>query len=358
MKSKFTKKIEEEIVQLYSDTRISTVELGRRYGCSYETIRRLINRYGKRKSRRETSGVRINYTKEFEQRVINLYLNSKNITSVTNNIDIKKHMVMRILRENNIPIKSISESVRKYEIDHSLFDKIDTKEKAIFLGLFFADGCNRGNGKSLNISLAEEDKLYLQKFSKILFNNRPLIIENQKRENRQNMCKLEISSEQIIKNIETYGGVPRKSLILEWPKKLNDNLIPYFLRGYFDGDGSIKISNKINTMKREKWDYVYKLINYQIAICGSKKFLETLKEILESQLDINCQIYQPKNNKIHYLEVGGHRQVEKFLDFIYCDNLLCLDRKYRRYLEFKDFMKSGNPKLQLVEKIIKQQIIK
>lgn len=50
--------------------------------------------------------------------------------------------------------------------------------------------------------------------------------------------KLEIYSSKMADDLINLGCVPNKSLIL-LPPNLTDEFIPHFLRGYFDGDGSI-----------------------------------------------------------------------------------------------------------------------
>jgi acylphosphatase len=284
-------------------------------------------------------------------------LDNRNITDVINHFKIPRHIIRRILKENNIDIKSISISKRKYKLNENLLDNIDCPEKAILLGLFFADGCNHSDGKTSSIGLASEDVNYLDKFNKMIFDNRPLSYYKSKRKNEQDLLKIQIRNKHFWNNLNKYGCIPQKSITLEWPKYIPDEFICYFLRGYFDGDGSIKISRKIQKMKKEKWDYIYKLTNYQISICGSYNFLNKLKDFLYEKLNINCYMYNPKNNKIHALEIGGHKQVEKFLHYIYSDNILCLDRKYNRYLQFKEFMKSSKPKMELIDKIIKEEVI-
>lgn len=64
-------------------------------------------------------------------------------------------------------------------INDSFFEKIDTEEKAYFLGLFYADGCNyiNGNASRVALSLQEDDKKILEIFNNFIYPNedRPLL---------------------------------------------------------------------------------------------------------------------------------------------------------------------------------------
>ena len=58
---------------------------------------------------------------------------------------------------------------------------------------------------------------------------------------------LEICSPEIGEKLISYGCVPRKSNILKFPDISifkSKNLIRHFIRGYFDGDGSVFISKE------------------------------------------------------------------------------------------------------------------
>ena len=51
--------------------------------------------------------------------------------------------------------------------------------------------------------------------------------------------RLTVNSYTLCQDLEKYGIVPRKSLILKFPNNISDEMLPHIIRGYFDGDGSI-----------------------------------------------------------------------------------------------------------------------
>lgn len=57
---------------------------------------------------------------------------------------------------------------RKYVLNENYFEKIDTQNKAYFLGFIYADGCVNEIKHTLTITLKKEDEYILQDFLKEL----------------------------------------------------------------------------------------------------------------------------------------------------------------------------------------------
>src|SRR5690606_14362207 len=74
---------------------------------------------------------------------------------------------------------------RKYKINQNFFDNIDTEEKAYFLGLLCADGCNHINNTKVSLFLKESDKEILEKFKNMLQPEKPLNYAIRKRGSNQ-----------------------------------------------------------------------------------------------------------------------------------------------------------------------------
>ena len=89
------------------------------------------------------------------------YHNGQTITEIARNYNISAPTVWYWLKKRGIKIRG----KRKYKIIESYFDEIDTKEKAYFLGLLYADGYNytAGKNKHFSLSLVDTDVLILFK---------------------------------------------------------------------------------------------------------------------------------------------------------------------------------------------------
>lgn len=259
-------------------------------------------------------------TTKKKETICKLYINGMSIKQVAETVKSGETTVKKVLTENGIKTKDMSHAKQKYTINEEYFDKIDTPNKAYILGLIYADGNISKSNNTFKISLQDRDVDILHKIKFELQSNHPLryLKYNDKNPNWSNQYMLSITNKHIPESLIDKGVIPNKSLKLEFPNYLDDHLIPHFIRGYLDGDGSISKNPK------EK----------RIAIISTVNFCNTLKSIIENKLNIHCSIsycHGKKETPTRSLGIAGGNQVKKFLDWIYKDSDLYLDRKYEIY---------------------------
>lgn len=108
---------------------------------------------------------------------------------------------------------------------------------------------------------------------------------------------------------------PKKSLILDPNIEYTNN----FILGYFDGDGCIRNSTEKQT-------------RYECNItCGSKKFLENIKSILDEN-NIYSIIYEHTDCNAYKIRIDRKRDSEKFYKWLYKDAVVCLSRKLNNFV--------------------------
>jgi intein/homing endonuclease len=225
---------------------------------------------------------------------------------------------------------------RKYNIDENFFDLIDSEERAYFLGLLFADGCNFTKKNTVSIGLQERDKDVLVLLRDAIKTNKPLYFVNRNKSHPtwQNQYKLVIHNKKISATLDSLGCHNKKSLILRFPRKgiIPTNLISVFIRGYFDGDGCIYID------KNNKKDYWAA----NCSITSTQNFCDNIKKILLDVLGICSFFEKPRkyhNKNTRVLRIGGNQQVLKFLNWIYKDSKICIARKRDKLFELQERMK-------------------
>ena len=185
------------------------------------------------------------------------------------------------MKNYNIPRTGVSR--RKYYLNETFFDNIDTQDKAYILGFFYADGYNY-----------------------------------------ENQWRLLLFSKHICDSLNAIGMTPAKSLTLEFPN-IDPSLYRHFIRGYFDGDGCISLYKHPRSS----------ITRVNISMLSTEKFLNKVKEILFDELKINCGIYDIKKNNItKTLSISSVGSCVKFLEWIYQDANLYMQRKYDKYLEY------------------------
>jgi hypothetical protein len=220
----------------------------------------------------------------------------------------------------NLNIAKRNNSIyKKRKFDENFFNIIDNEEKAYWLGFMYADGCvqEKKNGQKL-ISLAVKDKEVIDKFIKALKGE--FLTKTYK-----DVHTVHLTSKDMFDALIKHGCIPRKSLVLTFPT-LDPLLVPHFIRGYFDGDGTVFISYPKNYNKTTT---IY--TNIGIGICGTKEFLQGLSKeapINEAKKD------KRKESNIWYASMSGSKKVKLFYDYIYKDATVLLTRKKNKFEEY------------------------
>jgi hypothetical protein len=198
---------------------------------------------------------------------------------------------------------------KKYKIDESYFDNINTEDKAYFLGMMYADGCNQRS--RFNITLAKKDSYLLEQFAKFLQTDKPVDFPN-----KTNVAKIDICSSKMCRKLSSLGCVPRKSKIITFPKFLPSELVNHFIRGYFDGDGSL---TKCNT-------------TWNIYIAGTLDFCNGISSSIDF-LKLEPLIFPHKSNSIYYFSISGEKRVTEFMEYMYRGSTIFMERKKEKYNE-------------------------
>lgn len=198
--------------------------------------------------------------------------------------------------------------------ENNYFENIDTFDKAYFLGLIVADGniinlsSNTKNKKRLSLELTEEDKYILEKFNSYANLNSHLIKCH--KNDLKPRYRISICSIKIYDDLYNLGLRDNKSKLGTEMPKLKEELIPHFIRGYFDGDGIAF-----------KQGYV--------GFCGSKNILEQIHDYLKKQGMSPRNIWFNKYNHIYYIQWTSLKDRKLFCEIIYNDKQdLFLKRKY------------------------------
>jgi hypothetical protein len=164
------------------------------------------------------------------------------------------------------------------------------------------------NGRSgeLKIKLKSTDSEHLNKFLIDVESNTPIRFSEDKKNNTKS-CHILINSNYMIKKLFELGCFQNKTQKIRLPS-LTNHLMSSFLRGYFDGDGSISIvKNRPNS--------------FVVSICSNKNFIKDIEIYFGYGKSYNQENYSVwKINKIH--------EIKLFRDFIYENDGPKLDRKF------------------------------
>lgn len=204
---------------------------------------------------------------------------------------------------------------KNYLCNHEYF-KNWSNDMAYIVGFITADGNIHNKRPYLSIELQREDKEFLIKLKNKIYPDSNIYdcIHYDKRNKKEHFTsKWTFHSKEIIKDLEKYSIFPNKTgkhlLNFDIPKEyIND-----YVRGFFDGDGSIFISKNIKSVT---------------FVCASVKFLESLQKLIPIPTTI-CYINNPP-----YIRFCKKSDVVIFRDWLYNSKSdLYLERKKKIFYE-------------------------
>lgn len=163
----------------------------------------------------------------------------------------------------------------KWHVNTNFFKKWSS-EMAYVLGFFAADGSmviNPRGAHYLDFHITDKDLLF--EIRKTLDSNHK-IKERERGGNRKNIYRLQIGSKKMFNDLINLGLTPRKTKTLQLPK-VPQKYFPDFVRGYFDGDGTVAIC----TYKRKNRNNKKYTVLQSGFTSGSEIFLKQLQEKLK-----------------------------------------------------------------------------
>jgi len=259
-----------------------------------------------------------------------LYYNQKlSFEKIAKMFGISNDTIDLVFKIYKLPKQHRGILIQKYTYNENYFEKIDTPDKAYFLGWCYSDGNNYTNEKysRLSISIQEEDGYILEVFKKYLQSNHDIKSLKRRKPHHKDKKALNICSNKISQDLINLGCVPAKSLILQFPTfdQVPEHLMSHFLRGCFDGDGCAYVAKKLSVSSASFW--------------GCSYFITGLQKFLQNKLNITGSIV--KRGKILGFVVNGRKQAVELLNYLYKDSGdIKLIRKYEKYQTMFNYIPS------------------
>lgn len=265
------------------------------------------------------------YTNKVLEECYKDYKNGKSITFIARERKLDRHHLSKKLKDKygidpskkrNYHVEN-STIYRKYNLNQSFFDNIDSEEKAYWLGFLYADGYINKNNQSLELGLAEIDRKHIEKFASSINSDYPIYGKVTKIKDKEfKSYRIDIHSVYMVTSLIKLGCVSNKSLIIEYPSFIKNSIFEKdFIRGIFDGDGSISVSKNGGS---------------KIAFfSGHEKFLFDIKSRILHLTGIEMQLKKEKT--CYALRSSKNKEMKIILDAMYKDASIYLDRKYEKY---------------------------
>lgn len=241
---------------------------------------------------------------------------------------VKKHgisfvSICKYMRQNGIDY--YSGHGRKHHFNQDYFQNLDSQEKVYWFGYLYADGSiNKSNTYDivpirLRLNCSKKDRYLIEKFLEALECDMKITDYIPKGTYAQNeMSKIAINSKKLCDDLTKNGfRLLKKDSTGDVFNHIDKKFHRDFIRGYFDGDGSITTSQMSFTVE------------------------ESLGIRIQEILMQNCQLnktslrkYEDKGyDSLVNLAYGGRLQLVKIFNYLYEGAEIFLPRKYERFIE-------------------------
>ncbi|MFA4998585.1 MAG: LAGLIDADG family homing endonuclease [Candidatus Paceibacterota bacterium] len=189
------------------------------------------------------------------------------------------------------------------------------------LGYIVSDGCihKRKDRKcSYVLNITSKDREHLLKIRDVLETNYP--ISRKYNSQKISYFQIQISNKEVCQNLISLGILPRKTHNLNFIE-VSKKYFPHFVRGFFDGDGTVYIY-RVNKTLQIKAGFV----------SSSPTFIKKFNRQLCGEMGIPCKnihkVFSKDKNLPQYSIYFYIDDCERLVKFMYGDNSsLYLSRK-------------------------------
>lgn len=307
-------KHKEEAIKMHKEG-MSVLAIGEKLGIPRSSMARLGKKWNM--TFKSTAVKNMN---EHADEIIKLYEAGMGCTLLSKKYDCAETTITKLLQRHDI---ETGINQRKYHFNEAFFNKIDTPEKAYILGFIYGDGSQ--DGQHIRISITDLE--LLEKIKDKMELEIPIHHIKPRKEHYKPQYLLKISSVEMCKDLDRVGAMPAKTFKVKFPTEdqVPEKLIKHFLRGLYDADGTISIQKD-----RIMTQYIG-YVGHGPLILGTNIYIQRLFNFSFNVIKDN----RGNNGDIKYIRCTNIHQIIKFLDWLYADSTIHLDRKYQKYLELK-----------------------
>lgn len=296
----------------------STTMIGKKLNRSDSSIGRFLNKKNL-KPKNNHNGL---LDAEIED-IVNLYKAGKTANEILQKYNNKikcPETIINIVKRNNVDVRP--RGITAY-FNTRYFNEINSEAKAYYLGLLLTDGNvykykkRKADQYKIQLSLKSEDVYIIEKF-KMELNSKNKIshYSNAKKDE----CVFQIGSTEMAKDLLKYGICERKTFIAQLTNLIPKELYRHYIRGVFDGDGTVYI-NKFGKLK--------------FGFYGTHKLVLQVRNYLISQIGVNENSVYDKET-VSFILFSQEKDIFNFYKLMYNDSKFYLKRKKEKFEDYFD----------------------
>ncbi len=235
-----------------------------------------------------------------------MVLQRKTLSHIAETFKVSKQTIRRSFEKYKVDY-TMTKNISVLAKDPNFFKEIDSEIKAYMLGLLYSDG-SISKGGDVYISLQEEDTKVVELFKEFLGGN--IVKIERRKPTHKDQIKWYLGCKLLVEDLMSHGLMVNKSHKEMIMPILRDDLNRHFIRGFFDGDGSI-----------------YKSVrNIKIKFfCTSQTFLKGIADFIKGDY------YWDKNGTVHVLMYGNVEDRLRIKDLFYKNSNYWMIRKKDKF---------------------------
>lgn len=303
--------IKEQIINMYTIDNITTTKIAKIIGASQSGVESLLKK----------NNINVDHGKflrAFSQEQIKIigekYKNGMTTIELADMFGVTDHTIAKAIRSIGIEIRAAKR--RSPVENHRFFEIIDTPEKAYYLGWMITDGSvvrdKRRKSNMIRIELIAGDKYIIDKFA-MLLGASP---EKVKIHKTRNHAYFGFTSQEMSEDLSKYGVIPNKTYTAFLPE-IKEDLYHHMMRGAFDGNGTITISNGYP----------------KIGMYGTEMLCNDFKRELMDKIGFSDN--KVSKSTCYHVWWSGKENLKKFYEYLYKDcGDLYLKRKKEKFEKY------------------------
>ncbi len=179
------------------------------------------------------------------------------------------------------------DTARKYAVNKSAL-LAENDISFYLLGAYMSDGNISIKPRSKYFKICANDGDWISLIRDKICPDKPIY-------NESACSTLQVNDIECINWLVSYGCTPNKSYNLNLEKPIPEEYQRDFIRGVLDGDGSISRCQYVKKKNGKEYHYM----KNTVYICSvSKKFIESLQEMVPKDINYNIIQFRPKDSMI------------------------------------------------------------
>jgi len=260
-----------------------------------------------------------------EIKVCELYREGKSLKDISIEFSCSKTGISNALKRNGVELRGRSWSRKNKDcnsLNVSYFEKIDSIDKAYWLGMLTADGYISKDGYKTTLALKDFD--VIEKFKEAINSGHKISTRNifdKRTKKTYTSYSLQVCSKEFVRNLIDLDVTNRKSYICRFPD-IHKKYIPSYLRGLLDGDGSIIVEDESKKKVR-------------VSFIATREIIEGIHIFFKDKIKAKPHPIYVVSENVNMHKTYYFGDAKKALKEIYrgSDSKNRMDRKYEIYKE-------------------------